>query len=46
MQAGVGHVRQAAEHYRDVLGFSLDPVDGVFQPTADESFFIMRIKWE
>jgi len=29
-------VRQAAEYYRDVLGFSLDPVDGVFQPTADE----------
>lgn len=33
---GVSHVRQAAEYYRDVLGFSLDPVDGVFQPTADE----------
>jgi len=29
-------VRQAAEYYRDVLGFSLDPVDGVFQPTPDE----------
>jgi hypothetical protein len=29
-------VRQAAEYYRDVLAFSLDPVDGVFQPTADE----------
>jgi uncharacterized glyoxalase superfamily protein PhnB len=29
-------VRQAAEYYRDVLGFTLDPVDGVFQPTADE----------
>jgi uncharacterized glyoxalase superfamily protein PhnB len=29
-------VRQAAEYYRDVLGFSLDPVDGVFQPTSDE----------
>ena len=34
---GVPHVRQAAEYYRDVLGFSLDPVDGVFQPTADEA---------
>jgi uncharacterized glyoxalase superfamily protein PhnB len=33
---GVRQVRQAAEYYRDVLGFSLDPVDGVFQPTADE----------
>ena len=33
---GVSNVRQAAEYYRDVLGFSLDPVDGVFQPTADE----------
>ncbi len=33
---GVPHVRQAAEYYRDVLGFSLDPVDGVFQPRADE----------
>lgn len=33
---GVGQVRQAAEYYRDVLGFSLDPVDGVFQPSPDE----------
>lgn len=33
---GVKNVRQAAEYYRDVLGFSLDPVDGVFQPTPDE----------
>lgn len=33
---GVPNVRQAAEYYRDVLGFSLDPVDGVFQPTGDE----------
>jgi uncharacterized glyoxalase superfamily protein PhnB len=33
---GVRHVRQAAEYYRDVLGFSLDPVNGVFQPGADE----------
>jgi uncharacterized glyoxalase superfamily protein PhnB len=29
-------VRQAAEYYRDVLGFDLDPVNGVFQPTSDE----------
>ena len=33
---GVRQVRQTAEYYRDVLGFDLDPVDGVFQPTADE----------
>lgn len=33
---GVRNVRQAAEYYRDVLGFTLDPVDGVFQPSADE----------
>jgi uncharacterized glyoxalase superfamily protein PhnB len=33
---GVRHVRQAAEYYRDVLGFSLDPVDGVFQPSPNE----------
>jgi uncharacterized glyoxalase superfamily protein PhnB len=33
---GVQQVRQAAEYYRDVLGFSLDPDDGVFQPSPDE----------
>src|SRR5262245_55974212 len=33
---GVSNVRQAAEYYRDVFGFSLDPVDGVFQPSAEE----------
>jgi uncharacterized glyoxalase superfamily protein PhnB len=33
---GVRDVRRAAEYYRDVLGFSLDPATGVFQPTADE----------
>src|SRR4051812_33593518 len=33
---GVPQVRQAAEYYRDVLGFSLDPVDGVFQASSDE----------
>jgi uncharacterized glyoxalase superfamily protein PhnB len=32
---GVANVRQAAEYYRDVLGFSLD-LDGVFQPSPDE----------
>lgn len=32
---GVRNVRQAAEYYRDVLGFALEP-DGVFQPSADE----------
>lgn len=34
---GVPNVRQAAEYYRDVLGFSLDPVDGVFQPSPAEA---------
>jgi predicted enzyme related to lactoylglutathione lyase len=33
---GVPNVRQAAEYYRDVLGFTLDPEDGVFQPSPDE----------
>jgi catechol 2,3-dioxygenase-like lactoylglutathione lyase family enzyme len=33
---GVRNVREAAEYYRDVLGFSLDPRDGVFQPSASE----------
>lgn len=33
---GVPRVRQAAEYYRDVLGFSLDPVDGVFAPVPNE----------
>jgi uncharacterized glyoxalase superfamily protein PhnB len=33
---GVRRVRQAAEYYRDVLGFSLDPTDGVFQPSPDD----------
>lgn len=33
---GVANVRQAAEYYRDVLGFDLDPVDGVFQPSPNE----------
>lgn len=33
---GVKRVRQAAEYYRDVLGFDLDPLDGVFQPSAAE----------
>ena len=33
---GVPRVRQAAEYYRDVLGFTLDPVDGVFQPSPSE----------
>ncbi len=33
---GVRNVRQAAEYYRDVLGFDLDPVSGVFQPSGDE----------
>jgi uncharacterized glyoxalase superfamily protein PhnB len=33
---GVRNVREAAEYYRDVLGFNLDPVDGVFQPSPHE----------
>lgn len=33
---GVRNVREAAEYYRDVLGFNLDPLNGVFQPSADE----------
>ena len=33
---GVPNVRRSAEYYRDVLGFHLDPVEGVFQPSADE----------
>jgi uncharacterized glyoxalase superfamily protein PhnB len=33
---GVRRVRQAAEYYRDVLGFSLDPAEGVFQPSPAE----------
>ncbi|MCA8954922.1 MAG: VOC family protein [Planctomycetes bacterium] len=32
----MARVREAAEYYRDVLGFDLDPVDGVFQPLPDE----------
>lgn len=33
---GVPNVRQAAQYYRDVLGFHLDPAIGVFQPSPDE----------
>ncbi|WP_161967182.1 VOC family protein [Fimbriiglobus ruber] len=33
---GVHDVRRTAEYYRDVLGFTLDPVDGIFQPRAEE----------
>lgn len=33
---GVPNVRHAAEYYRDVLGFDLDPEDGVFQPSPNE----------
>jgi uncharacterized glyoxalase superfamily protein PhnB len=32
---GVPNVREAAEYYRDVLGFGLDPAD-VFQPSSEE----------
>lgn len=30
---GVADVRRTAEYYRDVLGFSLDPTDGIFAPS-------------
>ena len=33
---GVRNVRAAAEYYRDVLGFQLDPVNGVFEPVPNE----------
>ena len=33
---GVRDVRRAAEYYRDVLGFALDPKDGVFFGAGDE----------
>ena len=33
---GVPNPRASAEHYRDVLGFALDPRDGVFAPSPDE----------
>ena len=41
---GVTKVRQAAEYYRDVLGFDLDPNDGVFQPpgSADGVYAIVK----
>ena len=34
---GVPRVRQAAEYYRDVFGFELDPIAGVFQPDPGQS---------
>jgi uncharacterized glyoxalase superfamily protein PhnB len=33
---GVADVHPAADYYRDVLGFALDPVDGVFMPPGSE----------
>ena len=33
---GVPNVRQAAEYYRDFLGFELDPHDGVFAPDSQD----------
>jgi len=33
---GVANVRRTAEYWRDVLGFSLDPDDGVFAPVPTE----------
>ena len=32
----VANVRRTAEYWRDVLGFSLDPDDGVFAPVPTE----------
>ncbi len=34
---GVPNVRASAEYYRDVLGFELDPVDGIFAPIPGQS---------
>ena len=33
---GVTNVRRTAEYWRDILGFALDPDDGVFAPSPDE----------
>ncbi len=33
---GVRDVRASAEYYRDVLGFSLDSVNGIFRPSDHE----------
>lgn len=33
---GVAAPRRSAEYWRDVYGFSLDPVDGVFTPVPGE----------
>jgi catechol 2,3-dioxygenase-like lactoylglutathione lyase family enzyme len=33
---GVANVRRTAEYWRDVLGFSLDPDDGIFAPVPTE----------
>lgn len=33
---GVANVRRTAEYWRDVLGFFLDPDDGVFAPVPNE----------
>ena len=33
---GVSNVRRAAEYYRDVLGFTLDPGDGIFAPPGGD----------
>lgn len=33
---GVANVRRSAEYWRDVLGFSLDPDDGIFAPVTTE----------
>ena len=33
---GVANVRRSAEYWRDVLGFSLDPDDGIFAPMPTE----------
>ena len=33
---GVPNVRRSAEYWRDVLGFALDPDDGIFAPMPTE----------
>lgn len=34
---GVASPRKSAEYWRDVFGFTLDPVDGVFAPVPGDS---------
>ena len=40
---GVPDMRQAAEYDRDVLGFTLDPIDGIFEPPGTASRAVYAI---